>query len=142
MSDYQGPVPVPDEDSDEFWEGCRRHELTFKRCNDCGFYIHLPKQRCPQCWSTDVSSARVSGKGTVYTVTIVSIPVAPGFQPPYNVALVELEEQPGLRIMTNIIDCPEDEVVIGLPVEVTFHDIVADDGQVEASLPLFRPTRA
>ena len=81
----------------------------------------------------------MSGKGTVYSVTFVNMPVAPGFQPPYNSALVELDEQPGLRIMTNVIDCPEDDVVIGLRVEVTFHDVMTDDGEVEASLPLSRP---
>ena len=141
MADYKRPIPIPNEDSADFWEASKRHELTFKRCNDCGFYIHLPKQRCPQCWSTNVGNARVSGKGVVYTVTIVHVPTAPGFEPPYNVALVELDEQPGLRIMTNIIDCPDDEVVIGLRVEVVFQDIVLDDGTVEASLPRFRPIR-
>ena len=141
MADYKRPIPTPNEDSVDFWEACKRHELTFKHCNDCGFYIHLPKQRCPQCWSTNVGNAKVSGKGTVYTVTVVHVPTAPGFEPPYNVALVELDEQPGLRIMTNIIDCPDDEVVIGMRVEVVFQDIVLDDGTVEASLPKFRPIR-
>ncbi len=139
MSQYEGPIPIPDDDSRDFWEGCKRHELIFKRCDDCGFYIHLPKSRCPECWSTKVGSVQVSGKGTVYTVTIVNMPTAPGFQPPYNVSLVELDEQPGLRVMTNIVDCPEDQVVIGLRVEVTFRDIMTADGELEASLPLFRP---
>ena len=138
VSEYEGPIPIPDDDSRDFWEGCKRHELIFKRCDDCGFYIHLPKSRCPECWSTNVGTARVSGKGTVYTVTIVSIPTAPGFDPPYNVSLVELDEQPGLRVMTNVVDCPEEELEIGLRVEVTFRDIIAD-GKLEASLPLFRP---
>lgn len=139
MTDYRRPLPIPDEDSRDFWEGCKRHELIMKRCNDCGYYIHLPKQRCPKCWSTNVGNAKVSGKGTVYTVTLVSVETTPGFKPPFNVSLIELDEQPGLRIMSNVVGIPDEDVAIGLPVEVTFEDVVLD-GVHEASIPLFRPT--
>lgn len=139
MSNYMRPIPIPDEDSAGFWEGCKRHQLTIKRCGDCGFYIHLPKQRCPKCWSINVVNAVVSGKGTVYTVTIPNVDTAPGFTPPFNVVLVELDEQPGLRIMSNIIGCADDEIAIGMPVEVTFSDVLAEDGSLEASIPQFRP---
>ena len=139
MAGYIKPIPTPNEDTAAFWEACKRHELTFKRCDDCGFYIHLPKPRCPECWSTNVSDAKVSGKGTIYTFTIVHVNTAPGFEPPYNVALVDLDEQVGLRIMTNIIDCANDDLVIGMPVEVAFHDVQLEDGELVTALPMFRP---
>lgn len=142
MTEDLRPLPIPDPDSTDFWEGCKAHELRIKRCGDCGFYIHLPKPRCPKCWSTNVSAVTVSGKGTVYSFTIVSVPTTRGFEPPYNVALVDLVEQEGLRIMSNVIDCTEEEVQVGLPVEVTFHDVFTEDGQLEASIPQFRPVRA
>ena len=96
MTPYQRPLPVPDEETANFWEGARRHELVIPRCGDCGFYIHYPKQRCPHCHSENVSGAVVSGRGTVYSFSIVHVRLAPGFDPPYPVALVEIEEQPGL----------------------------------------------
>jgi uncharacterized OB-fold protein len=85
-----------------------------------------------------VGNAVVSRRGNVYTVTIVAVETAPGFTPPFNVSTVELEEQTGLRIMSNVVGIPDEEVTIGLSVEVTFEDVIVD-GQHEVSIPLFRP---
>ena len=75
----------------------------------------------------------MSGRGTVHTFTVNHQPWIPGYEPPYAVAIVELEEQEGLRLMTNVVGCPPDDVHIGMPVRVTFehHD--------DVWLPLFTP---
>ena len=137
MSEYRRPVPLPDIDSKAFWEGAARHELIIKRCADCSYYIHYPKPRCPLCLSTNVENAKVSGRGTVYSYTIMHTTVAPGFETPYIVALVSLEEQDDVRLMTNVVECTLEEMEIGMLVEVRFQDVLPD-----VTLPLFRPRKS
>jgi len=89
---------------------------------------------CPECHSLEFEWAPVSGRGTVYTYTIVTHPLHPHWtdKVPYNVVLVELEE--GIRIVSNLVDCPNESIEIGMPVSVVFED-VSD----EISLPFFKP---
>jgi uncharacterized OB-fold protein len=134
--EYKRPIPIPDPASAAYWEGAKRHELTLKHCNDCGFYIHYPKTRCPKCWSTNVGDAVVSGRGTIYTLTVHHVPSGPGFETPYPVALVSLEEQESVHIMANIVESPLEEIKVGMPVEVVFHDVTD-----EITIPLFRPRK-
>jgi uncharacterized OB-fold protein len=135
MDRFKRPAPVADPESEAYWAGARRHELTILRCQGCRFYVHYPRERCPECLSTDLAPERVSGRGTVYSYTLVHRPLTPGFEGPlpYALVLVELEEQRGLRILSNLVDCPIERVRIGLPVTVVFEDFETH------SLPLFRP---
>jgi len=126
------PLPLPDEDTAFFWDGCRDGKLLILRCNDCGTYIHLPKPGCWSCGSTNLAPAQVSGRGVIHTYTVNHTPL-PGFDPPYAIVLVELEEQKGLRLVTNLLDVAADEITIGTPVEVEFQK-VSDD----VTLPFFR----
>ena len=133
MSGYSKPLPHTAGQAQEFWEGCRRHELLIQRCTDCGAYRHYPRPMCPECGSWNAEWARVSGKGTVYTYTIAVQPFHPGFanEVPYAAVIVELEE--GIRLMSNVVDCPPDDIYIGMPVEVVFDDVAE-----EVTLPRFR----
>ena len=133
-AEYKRPLPLPDEETADYWEGARRHQLIIRRCQDCQYYIHYPKARCPRCRSANVSGSPVSGRGRIYSYSIVHVSLAPGFDPPYVVAIVELEEQPGLRLTTNIVGCEPDEVEIGMPVKVRFEAL--DEG---VFVPLFEP---
>lgn len=130
------PFPILDEDNRDFWEGARRHELIIKRCADCGYYIHYPKPFCPKCWSGNIRPARVSGRGAVFTYCVVRQQIMPGIPAPYIVALVEIEEQRGVRLTANLLDCQPEQVYIGMPVEVTFQEI-----DEELALPQFRPVK-
>jgi uncharacterized OB-fold protein len=87
----------------------------------------------PLCFSFDVDWVKASGRGTVYSVTVCHRP-APGFEKdvPYNIVLIELEE--GVRMMSTVVGCDNDEVRIGMAVEVVFDDVTAD-----VTLPKFRP---
>lgn len=127
------PAPSPSEITRFYWDSAREHKLVIQRCDDCGYYIHWPQVVCPRCQSDRLSPAEVSGRGTLYSFTIVHHVFHPGFASPYNLAIVELEEQAGLRLLTNILDCPNEALRVGLPVEVTFED---RDGY---ALPQFRP---
>lgn len=124
-----------DDDSRAYWEGARRRELLILRCRQCGFYVHYPKARCTRCGSGDVTPQRVSGRGTVHSYTITHHKAPPGFEDkvPFGVALVELEEQAGLRVIAHVVDCPPKELRIGMPVEAVYEDVAPD-----VTLPQFR----
>ena len=125
------PVPQITDDNGAFWTGGRDGELLITRCTACGYWIHPPTPRCPQCLSDAVEPQAVSGRGTVYSYTINRQAWTPDLEVPFVIAIVELDEQPGLRLMTNIVDCAPEEVEIGMPVEVAF----AERG--EAFIPVF-----
>ncbi|HUI27753.1 MAG TPA: OB-fold domain-containing protein, partial [Candidatus Kryptonia bacterium] len=92
------PIPVPNPDNAGFWEGCRNRELRLQRCRGCGTVRHPPRPMCPQCTSTEYEWMRASGRGTIYSFTIVHGPTLPVFQAraPYNVVVVQLDEGPYL----------------------------------------------
>jgi uncharacterized OB-fold protein len=126
------PTPQVNDDNRAFWTSGRGGELQIARCSDCGYYLHPPTPRCPRCLGDHVEPEAVSGRGRVYTYTVNHRAWVPGLDVPYVIAIVELEEQPGLRLMTNIVDCPVDQVAIDMPVQVEFRE------RGEAYVPVFR----
>ena len=133
-SKYTKPLPRIDEESKGFWEACQRHELYVQKCRECGTLRYYPRALCPQCLSDRVEWVLSPGRGTVYTFTVTYQNQAPGFRDslPYVMAYVELDE--GVRMLTTIVDCPPDQVRIGMPVQVTF-----EDATPEVSIPRFKP---
>jgi len=127
-------LPAVGPENEHFWQGGKDGRLHFLRCDDCAVLIHPPQPICPACLSKNLASAAVSGRATVHTFTVNHQPWIPGFDPPYVVAIVELEEQPSLRLTTNIVGCEPDEVEIGMPVKVRFEALEED-----VFLPLFEP---
>lgn len=135
MSEAGGrPEPVPDRLTQPFWDHARSGRLAFQRCAACGSFQHPPGPVCRRCYGRDLEFQPVSGRGTVYTYTITHHRVVPGFDDvPYAVALIEMEEQEGLRMLANLPGTPTDQVRVGLPVEVFF------EARGEQRLPQFRP---
>lgn len=133
MADYGKPLPQVRRETRGFWEGCKRHELLIQRCEDCGTYRHYPRPMCACCGSWNVEWAKATGKGRVYSYIVTHQLFHPAFfdDVPYAVVIVELEE--GVRMVSNIVDCGPDEVYIGMPVEVVFDDVTE-----EVTLPRFR----
>jgi uncharacterized protein len=127
------PTPQINDDNRAFWTGGAEGELRIVRCGQCGYWIHPPTPRCPNCLSDDVAPAPVSGRGTVYTYTVNEREWAPGVEVPYVIAIVALDEQSDLRLMTNIVGCAPETVEIGMPVHVEFRPLG------EAYAPVFRP---
>ena len=128
-----GPLPELDQDNTFFWTSGADGRLRFLQCGDCQNYVHPPRPRCATCRGEDLSPQTVSGRGTVLTFTVNHQPWVPGMEVPFVVAIVELNEQPGLRLTTNIIQCPPEDVYSGQSVRVVF-------GQKEdVWLPLFAP---
>ena len=116
-----------------YWTGGERGELLINRCQDCGYYVHPPTGFCPSCEGRRVTPEAVSGRGTVASFTVNHQAWEPGLAVPYVLALIELDEQPDVRLVTNIVGCAAHEVSIGMAVAVSFeqHD--------DVWLPLFGP---
>jgi uncharacterized OB-fold protein len=127
-------LPQVTPENEHYWQGGAAGELRFLRCASCRTYVHPPSPVCPECLSRELSSEAVSGRAVVHTFTVNHQPWIPGFDPPYVVAIVEIVEQPSLRLTTNIVGCPIEDVRIGLPVRVVFEDL--GEG---VFLPLFEP---
>lgn len=136
MTDAAQPfrvLPRLTDDNRHYWTGGEHSELRVLRCQQCGYWIHPPSPVCPECLSKDVQPEATSGTGTVATYTVNHQPWYPGLDPPYVVAMVELDDQPTVRITTNIVGCAVEDVRIGLPVQVVFEQY--DD----VWLPFFQP---
>lgn len=126
-------LPRLDDDNQFFWTSGADGKLRLLRCTTCGYYVHPPSPICPNCLTRTLAPEPVSGRGTVASFTINHQQWMPTFDGPYVIALVEIDEQPSVRLMTNIVDCAVDDVSIGMPVEVTF------EHNDDVWLPMFRP---
>jgi uncharacterized OB-fold protein len=133
---YNKPVPVPQGESDHYWDKAKEHELWLRQCNDCGDAYFYPRDISPCCFSKNTSWIQASGKATLFTYAIVHRPPHPGFREiaPYVTAVVELEEGP--KMPTNIvIDDPTPEnLQIDMALEVIYDDITDS-----ITLPKFKP---
>jgi uncharacterized OB-fold protein len=127
------PLPAITPETLHFWEGTRASELRLQRCVACNNVYFPPRPFCPQCWSQNVGVFRASGRARLHSYVIHHRP-APGFVPPYSIAVVQLEEGP--RMMTNIVETEQtpEALQLDMALEVVFLRINDD-----ISLPLFRP---
>ena len=130
------PPPLPQPESDFYWEKCKVHELWLRHCKRCDQAYFYPRDICPHCFSRDTDWIQSSGRGTLHTFSIVHRGPAPAFRDrvPYIAAIVELES--GVRMPTNLVGVAPDPAVVkvGMAVEVVFERL--DDN---ISLPKFRP---
>lgn len=119
------PVPVPDERSQEFWEAAAEHRLVLARCARCGQLCHPPDAACPHCGSTDpeFSYVPVEGDGAIRSWTVIRQSFLQGFDVPFVLVDVELEVQPGLRLIGRLMDGPDAHPGLGAPVRLTFEDV-------------------
>ena len=126
-------LPLLDALNRDFWTGGASGELRIYRCRGCGLWLHPPIPMCRRCRSRDTGPEPVSGLGTVFSISINHHPWNPAVPVPYLVAMVELAEQSDVRLVTNIVNCPLEDVYIGQPVRVIF------EPHGEIFVPLFQP---
>jgi len=136
MKEYRKPLPHINNFSKPFWEGAKRHELLVQRCQDCNRFVFYPKIICPFCLSEDLEWVRASGRGKVYSYSVIYSyqPKAFSDDVPYVIAIIELQE--GVRMMSNIVKCPPEEVKCDMEVEVIY-DAVTEN----FTLPKFKPLK-
>ncbi len=130
MNRTQSIVPAPhvDLDTGPFWKGAAQRKLKIGHCEECRTFFAYPRPSCPFCFGERVDLVDASGKGEIYSVTVMR-----RAQPPFALAYVRLVEGPSL--MTNIVDCDLDALRIGGTVDLVF--VPASDG---ALVPMFRPS--
>jgi acetyl-CoA acetyltransferase/uncharacterized OB-fold protein len=133
-NDQHLPLPIVDNDSATFWEGCRERKLLLQRCSSCATFRYPPQPVCSSCRSMLFEWVESRGSGSVYSWTIAHHPVHPAVvgRVPYNIVLVELDEGP--RLVTNLVDVPGNRIHAGMCVKVDYLEVA--DGFV---LPVFRP---
>ena len=128
------PLPVITDENRPFWEACRQGKLLLQHCDPCQRYQFYPRLYCMQCRSTTLHWTEVSGRGVIYSYTIIHQNKSPEFvnDTPYNLAIIQLEEGP--RMLSNVVDIDPADLGVDLPVTIVF-DPVNDT----ISLPRFRP---
>lgn len=127
------PLPAITDMNEYFWRGGRDGRLHILCCGKCGVYAHPYVGRCPACHAKAMAPQPVSGRGVVVGFTLNHQPWFPHVPVPYVVAIVTLEEQDDIYLVTNVVNCPVDIVHIGMPVKVQFEE------QGGLFIPLFEP---
>lgn len=137
MDTPKKPVPIVNPWAKPFWDAAREEKLILQKCQDCDKHIFYPRIACPHCFSDKVEWIEASGKGMVYSYTVVTNNAPSAFiqDMPFVIAIVKLEE--GVQMLSNIINCNPDDVECDMPVEVTFEKL-----NDEFTLPKFRPVMA
>ena len=136
MSDArEKPRPLIDDLTRPFWDAAKEHRLIIQRCQDCSHFNHPPRQVCDVCHGGELAFEQVSGRGTIYSFSVMYQPNVAGFgdELPYLNILIELEEQPQLFLVSHLPDSEREHVQIGRNVEVYFENV-----DVELTLPKFR----
>jgi uncharacterized OB-fold protein len=127
-------LPAVNDLTRPFWEAANEGRLAIQRCQACGYYNHPPTPLCDRCLSSDLRFEDVSGDGTVWSFTVMHQKSIAGFEDsvPYVTALVELDEQKDLLLVTNLPGVGTADVRIGMRVRVSFQHL-----SDEIALPQF-----
>jgi uncharacterized OB-fold protein len=128
-------LPALDLWDEFFWTSGADGVLHFLRCRSCRTFLHPPRPACRVCGGSDLAPEAVSGRARVVGWTVNHQMWHPAFEPPYAIAVVAIDEDPSVRLTTNLVDVDPDLITLDMPVEVAFehHD--------DVWLPLFRPAR-
>jgi uncharacterized OB-fold protein len=131
------PIPEPDDLTRFYWDAVDQHRLELLRCQNCSHYIHYPQPVCNRCGSADLAPEEVSGRGSLYSYCEVWQASHPYFADklPYLIGVIDLEEEPGVRLPTGIVDCALHDLQCGIAMEVVFRAVTPT-----LTLPYFRPT--
>jgi uncharacterized OB-fold protein len=127
----------PDRYTQPYWDAVKEHRLVCQQCSKCGTFRTPPGPYCHVCQSPDFVYTELSGKGRVYTYTVVMNSQFPDFADsvPFVVAVIELDDAPGARLFSNVVNIDPAKVTIGMPVRVVY-----DDVSDTVSIPRFEPT--
>lgn len=128
-----GLLPELTPENRAFWTGGAEGHLMIVRCGDCDRRIHPPQLICPSCLSEAVEAQAASGMGTVESWTINHQAWMPGLDVPYALAIVSLDDQPGVRLTARLCDVAFDAIHIGMAVKVGF------EAREDVHIPLFMP---
>lgn len=128
------PLPLPEltPENEAFWTGGATGALRIMACSDCDYRIHPPQLICPQCLSRAVAPVTAAGTGTIHSFTINRQAWLPDLKTPYVIAIVDLDDQPGVRLTARVECDVLDAVAIGTAVSVDF------ENRQDVFVPYFR----
>ena len=120
--------------TEPFWQATARHQLSIQRCTDCGKPRMPPSAFCAACQSQDHVWWEVQGTGKIYSFTIITLAPFPEAAEylPYVPAIIELDEMPGVRLISAIIGAALEDVRIGASVTLEWQDL---PGNMQGDLP-------
>lgn len=129
------PPPVPSVEDRAYWENCLAHRLTFQQCEGCNEFQHPPAPACVRCGTSALGWIESAGRGSVFTYTVVhGAPVGDPSAPfTYVVALVTLDDVPGIRLLTSVHGVPHRELRIGMRVDLRWQ------ARGDYAIPVFAP---
>jgi uncharacterized OB-fold protein len=136
MSSLPALAPAITPETSPFWRAAAAGSLTLPRCNECDRFIWYPRAFCPYCGADRVTWTTVTGRGHIYSCTVIRRAPHPAFASavPYALAVVELEE--GVRMLVNVVASDVDHLAIGMAVTAAY-DRLSD----ECAIVRFRPAR-
>jgi uncharacterized OB-fold protein len=144
MAITRADFPLPDVEDPltaEFFAAARRSELSIPRCDPCDRWVWYPEPECPGCGGAPAWTV-TSGEARLFSWAVVRRPFLPAFADmiPFVTALVSLEDAPGVRIVTYIVDAEPEVLVADLPLTVSFRDLAFPTvpGR-RVAVPMFRP---
>ncbi len=125
----------PSPETAPFWEACRQRQLKLQRCTACGRFRHPPLPGCPHCGATTADWVQSSGRGRVFSYTIVHHASLPALRDlvPYNVVVIALDDAPGARLISNLVGIANEAIAVGMAVELRWDELEPD-----LVLPRFR----
>lgn len=129
-------MPLPEPATAGFWEGCAAHELRIQKCANCGIHRHVPAPICRACQSFEYTWDVSKGTGCIFSYIVVhhSVHTATDAIVPYNVSVIELDDCGGVLVTSNVVDCSNDDLYVGMPVSLVWE-------QVDPSFSLYRFSR-
>jgi uncharacterized protein len=130
------PQPQTDSETDGFWRAAARGEFALCHCQSCGLWLHPPLELCRRCGGPTAFDT-VSGGGAIYSYIVIRHPTVPGYEVPYPIVLVELDDQPGLRFVSRLVGAELDSVKIGQRVIAAIEDLPGGTYRI----PVFRLAR-
>ena len=135
------PLPESNALTQPFWDASKVYCRTVRRCKDCDRLVWYPRARCPHCGGTDLRWAVQSGRGRLFSWAVVEKPLFAPFadRVPYVTGLVALEEDPGVRLVTNIVGCEPRDLRMEMPVRVLFQQIEFEGSPGRVVAPMFEP---
>ena len=116
------PRPVPDADTQPFWDAAAQRRLVVQRCAECSRWIWQPQPLCSACSTPDPQWTEVAGDGVLVSWTVIHAPVLPAWADdvPYTVLLVELPE--GVRMVGRLVDGEPAALSIGMAVALRWRE--------------------
>ena len=137
--DTEKPLPdTKNPDTAPYWAAAKAHRLSLQKCEQCRAYLYPPGPACPTCGNADISFGDLGPDitGRLYSYIVTHRAFVPGFgnETPYVVALAEVDQAGGAKLLANLVNCAPADVRIGMPLRMIWEDRSAD-----ASLPQWIP---